>query len=114
VHIAPHRRSHRCLDSFESRSLRPVAGNHKNGGHAAAPYRAQVAVATANVEQAEAAATNAKVTAARNRELSKQSLVSRRELDDAEALERSTGAALSAAHAIVPAGPTMQTWPLLR
>jgi membrane fusion protein (multidrug efflux system) len=64
-----------------------------------APYRAQVAVATANVEQAEAAATNAKVTAARNRELSKQSLVSRRELDDAEALERSTGAALSAARA---------------
>jgi membrane fusion protein, multidrug efflux system len=64
-----------------------------------APYRAQLAVATANVEQAEAAATNAKVTAARNRELSKQSLVSRRELDDAEALERSSAAALSAARA---------------
>jgi membrane fusion protein, multidrug efflux system len=64
-----------------------------------APYRAQLAVATANVEQAEAAATNAKITATRNRELSKQSLVSRRELDDAEALERSTGAALSAARA---------------
>ena len=64
-----------------------------------APYRAQLAVATANVEQAEAAATNAKVTANRNRELSKQSLVSRRELDDAEAAERSTGAALSAARA---------------
>lgn len=64
-----------------------------------APYRAQLAVATANVEQAEAAATNAKVTASRNRELSKQSLVSRRELDDAEAAERSTAAALSAARA---------------
>src|ERR1043165_103009 len=50
-----------------------------------APYRAQLAVATANVAQAEAAATNAKVTATRNRELSKQSLVSKRDLDDAEA-----------------------------
>src|SRR5689334_25271898 len=64
-----------------------------------APYRAQLAVATANVAQAEAAATNAKVTATRNRELSKQSLVSRRELDDAEAAERSTAAALAAARA---------------
>jgi membrane fusion protein (multidrug efflux system) len=64
-----------------------------------APYRAQLAVATANVEQAEAAATNAKVTATRNRELSKQSLVSKRELDDAEAQERSSAAALSAARA---------------
>jgi membrane fusion protein, multidrug efflux system len=64
-----------------------------------APYRAQLAVATANVEQAEAAATNAKVTATRNRELSKQSLVSRRELDDAEAQERSAAAGLSAAKA---------------
>lgn len=64
-----------------------------------APYRAQLAVATANVEQAEAAATNARVAATRNRELSKQSLVSRRELDDAEALERSTAAGLSAAKA---------------
>jgi len=64
-----------------------------------APYRAQLAVATANVAQAEAAATNAKVTATRNRELSKQSLVSRRELDDAEAAERSSAAALAAARA---------------
>jgi membrane fusion protein (multidrug efflux system) len=64
-----------------------------------APYRAQLAVATANVHQAEAAATNAKIAADRNRELAKQSLVSRRELDDAEALERSTAAALSAARA---------------
>jgi membrane fusion protein, multidrug efflux system len=64
-----------------------------------APYRAQVAVATANLEQAEAAATNAKVTATRNRELAKQSLVSRRELDDSEAQERSAAAAVSAARA---------------
>jgi membrane fusion protein, multidrug efflux system len=64
-----------------------------------APYRAQVAVATANVEQAEAAATNARVTATRARELAKQSLVSKRELDDAEAQERSSAAALSAARA---------------
>jgi len=64
-----------------------------------APYRAQVAVANANVEQAEAAATNAKVTATRARELGKQSLVSKRELDDAEAQERSSAAALSAARA---------------
>jgi membrane fusion protein (multidrug efflux system) len=64
-----------------------------------APYRAQLAVASANLEQAQAAATNAKVTASRNRELSKQSLVSKRDLDDAEALERSTAAAVSAARA---------------
>src|SRR5689334_419149 len=44
-----------------------------------APYRAALAVATANVEQAEAAATNAKVAATRNRELVKQSLVSRKD-----------------------------------
>jgi len=66
-----------------------------------APYRAQLAVATANVEQAEAAATNAKMTATRNRELSKQSLVSKRELDDAEAQERSTAAQVAAARAQV-------------
>jgi membrane fusion protein (multidrug efflux system) len=64
-----------------------------------APYRAQVAVASANLEQAQANATNAKVAAARNRELAKQSLVSRMQLDDSEALERSTAAAESAARA---------------
>jgi membrane fusion protein (multidrug efflux system) len=66
-----------------------------------APYRAQLAVATANLEQAEANATNAKVAASRNRELTKQQLVSRMQLDDAEALERSTAAAASAARAQV-------------
>jgi membrane fusion protein (multidrug efflux system) len=66
-----------------------------------APYRAALAQATASLEQAEAAATNAKVTADRNRELAKQSLVSRMQLDDSAALERSTAAQVSAARAQV-------------
>jgi membrane fusion protein (multidrug efflux system) len=66
-----------------------------------APYRAALAQAAANLEQAEAAATNAKVTANRNRELAKQNLVSRMQLDDSEALERSTAAQVSAARAQV-------------
>src|SRR5687768_14050366 len=64
-----------------------------------APYRAQLAAAQANLEQAEAAATNARVTATRNRELARQSLVSRMQLDDSEALERSSAAQVSAARA---------------
>jgi len=64
-----------------------------------APFRAQLAAAQANLEQAEAAATNASVTAARNRELNKQQLVSRMQLDDSEALERTTAAQVSAAKA---------------
>src|SRR5688572_32053180 len=66
-----------------------------------APFRAQLAAASANLEQAEAAATNARVTANRNRELAKQNLVSRMQLDDSEALERSTAAQVSAARAAV-------------
>ena len=66
-----------------------------------APYRAALAVANANLEQAEAAAKNASVTAARNRELVGQNLVSRKDLDDSEALERSSAAAVSAAKAQV-------------
>jgi membrane fusion protein (multidrug efflux system) len=66
-----------------------------------APYRAALNVATANLEQAQAAARNAAVTANRNRELAKQSLVSKMQLDDSEALERSTAAAVSAARAQV-------------
>jgi membrane fusion protein (multidrug efflux system) len=66
-----------------------------------APYRAALAQANAALEQAEASATNAKVTANRNRELAKQNLVSRMQLDDAEALERSTAAQVSAARAQV-------------
>jgi membrane fusion protein (multidrug efflux system) len=66
-----------------------------------APYRAALAQATASLEQAEASATNAKVTANRNRELAKQNLVSRMQLDDAEALERTSAAQVSAARAQV-------------
>jgi membrane fusion protein (multidrug efflux system) len=66
-----------------------------------APYRAALAQANASLEQAEAAATNAKVTADRNRELAKQNLVSRMQLDDSAALERSTAAQVSAARAQV-------------
>jgi membrane fusion protein (multidrug efflux system) len=66
-----------------------------------APYRAQLAVATANLEAAEASATNAKVAATRNRELAKQSLISKMQLDDSEALERSSAAAVSSARAQV-------------
>jgi len=67
----------------------------------AAPLRAQLAAALANLEQAEAAAKNASVTAARNRELTRQQLVSRMQLDDSEALERTTAAQVSAAKAAV-------------
>jgi membrane fusion protein, multidrug efflux system len=66
-----------------------------------APYRAALAQATAQLEQAEASATNAKVTADRNRELVKQNLVSRMQMDDAEALERTSAAQVSAARAAV-------------
>jgi membrane fusion protein, multidrug efflux system len=66
-----------------------------------APYRAALAVANANLEQAEAASKNAAVTATRNRELVRQNLVSRKDLDDAEALERSSAAQVSAAKAQV-------------
>src|SRR5688572_26501177 len=64
-----------------------------------APYRAQLAAAAANLEQAEAAAKNASVTAQRNRELTRQQLVSRMQLDDSESLERTTAAQVSAARA---------------
>ena len=67
----------------------------------AAPYRAALNVASANLEQAQASATNAKVTADRNRELAKQSLVSKMQLDDSQALERSSAAQVSAAKAQV-------------
>ena len=60
-----------------------------------APYRAALNAAAANLEKAEASATNAKVTAERNRELAKQSLISKMQLDDSEALERSSAAQVS-------------------
>ena len=64
-----------------------------------APYRAAYNVAAANLEQAQASAKNASVAATRNRELAKQALVSKMQLDDSEALERSTAAQVSAARA---------------
>jgi membrane fusion protein (multidrug efflux system) len=64
-----------------------------------APFRAAYAQAAANLEQAEASAKNAGVAANRNRELAKQSLVSRMQLDDAEALERTSAAQVSSARA---------------
>jgi membrane fusion protein (multidrug efflux system) len=64
-----------------------------------APFRAAYAQAAANLEQAEASAKNAAVAANRNRELAKQNLVSRMQLDDAEALERTTAAQVSSARA---------------
>ena len=64
-----------------------------------APFRAAYAQAAANLEQAEASAKNARVAADRNRELAKQNLVSRMQLDDAEALERTTAAQVSSARA---------------
>jgi membrane fusion protein (multidrug efflux system) len=66
-----------------------------------APLRAVLSAASADLQQADAAAKNASVTANRNRELSKQSLVSRMQLDDSEALERSTAAQVAAARARV-------------
>jgi len=66
-----------------------------------APYRAALAQANAQLEQAEASAKNASVAANRNRELVKQNLVSRMQMDDAEALERTSAAQVSAARAAV-------------
>jgi membrane fusion protein, multidrug efflux system len=63
------------------------------------PYRASLAQAQANLDQAEAAAKNAAVSAKRNRELAQQQLVSRMQLDDSEAAERTTAAQVSAARA---------------
>lgn len=57
-----------------------------------APLRAALAGAEASLAQAQAAATNAAVTAKRNRELAPGGLVSRAALDDSEAAERSTAA----------------------
>lgn len=57
-----------------------------------APLRATLAGAEASLAQAQAAATNAAVTAKRNRELAPGGLVSRSALDDSEAAERSTAA----------------------
>ncbi|MEJ0038652.1 MAG: efflux RND transporter periplasmic adaptor subunit [Gammaproteobacteria bacterium] len=57
-----------------------------------APLRAAQSGAEASLAQAQAAATNAAVTAKRNRELAPGGLISRSMLDDSEAAERSTAA----------------------
>ena len=66
-----------------------------------APLRAVLNGAEASLAQAQAAATNASVTAKRNRELAANGLVSRAALDDAEAAERSTAAQVLLAKANV-------------
>jgi membrane fusion protein (multidrug efflux system) len=66
-----------------------------------APLRAALSGAQAALAQAEAAATNAAVTAKRNRELAASGLVSRAALDEAEAAERSTAAQVLQAKANV-------------
>ncbi len=66
-----------------------------------APLRAVLDAAEAALAQAQAQATNAHVTAQRNRELVPSGLVSRSDLDNAEASERSTSAAVQQAKANV-------------
>jgi len=66
-----------------------------------APLRAALDGALASLAQAEANAANAHVTAQRSRELLPSGLVSRSDLDNAEAAERSTAAAVQQAKAAV-------------
>jgi len=66
-----------------------------------APLRAALDGALASLAQAEANAANAHVTAQRARELLPSGLVSRSDLDNAEAAERSTAAAVQQAKAAV-------------
>ncbi|HZC86780.1 MAG TPA: efflux RND transporter periplasmic adaptor subunit [Steroidobacteraceae bacterium] len=66
-----------------------------------APLRAALDGALASLAQAEANATNAHVTAQRSRQLLSSGLVSRSDLDNAEAAERSSAAAVQQAKAAV-------------
>lgn len=66
-----------------------------------APLRAALDGALASLAQAEANAANAHVTAQRSRELLPSGLVSRSDLDNAEAGERSTAASVAQAKAAV-------------
>ncbi|HEY1875365.1 MAG TPA: efflux RND transporter periplasmic adaptor subunit [Steroidobacteraceae bacterium] len=66
-----------------------------------APLRAALDGALASLAQAEANAANAHVTAQRARGLAPEGLVSRSDLDNAEAAERSTAAAVQQAKAAV-------------
>jgi membrane fusion protein (multidrug efflux system) len=68
-----------------------------------APLQAALDAALAAQAQAQATATNAHVAAQRARELVPSGLVSRSDLDNAEALERSTAAAVQQARANVEA-----------
>ncbi len=68
-----------------------------------APLRAALDGAEAALAQAEANATNAHIAAERARELIRGGLVSRSDLDNAEAAERSTAAAVQQARAVVGA-----------
>ncbi len=66
-----------------------------------APLQAALDAALAAQAQAQATATNAQIAAQRARELVPSGLVSRSDLDNAEALERSTAAAVQQARANV-------------
>lgn len=68
-----------------------------------APLKAALDAAEASLAQAEAQATNAHVTAQRNRDLIPSGLVSRSDLDNAQATERSTAASVQQAKANVEA-----------
>src|SRR5690348_7944361 len=68
-----------------------------------APLQAALDAAQASLAQAEAQATNAHVTAQRNRDLVPSGLVSRSDLDNAQATERSTAASVQQAKANVEA-----------
>ena len=68
-----------------------------------APLQAALDAAEASLAQAEAQATNAHVTAQRNRDLLPSGLVSRSDLDNAQATERSTSASVQQAKANVEA-----------
>jgi membrane fusion protein (multidrug efflux system) len=66
-----------------------------------APFRATLNAALAGLAQAEANATNAHIVAERDRAVASNGLISRAELDTAEANERSTAAAVKQAKANV-------------
>ncbi len=72
-----------------------------------APLRASLASAEASLASARASYANAKTTADRARSLAPQSYVSKSDLDNAEAAERTTAAAVQQAQA---AGPS-PAWP---
>lgn len=74
-------------------SAQAIAGTDGVGGEA----RARVAAARANVAQAQAAAEKDRVNLERSRTLARQDIISRQELDQAEATAKSSRAQLAAA-----------------